>query len=627
MSSISIHKPGRKPIVVTKTINTNDDDGDDDDFDTPVADVRKPHYNGTATAETKRKRSNEDSDETSQSSQDENQEYEEDNETDGSGNENEDEDENSNYDESDESDENDKEKEQEKTHKVALKPARKMTIGEQLAKAAALQATTSTSMLPPPPQTQRKSITTVSNLPIASDETASSVARKPSRQQKKPDAKRARRVQFSVPEEVVSDTLEINGDKRTTSSRTAERIGGGDMISRRPSDISYRLETPKPTLVPESLQPSTAVFQTERTDEATENGADTESVSFQNLLPLTEYERAARLVVRGTLRAAEFKTPAIEEDKNATKDDDQSQKGTVSKIDVSASSSNSVLQSAYLQALNPSGGLQVAAYCNDMIRATKDRGFANSRGVSSLRQTPFVNSNMTTFVRTFVSAAMSGTPDDNVSEHMNQEEQRWLSTAIDRDYALMFFRSARAKEFRCAKGDRCYFMDLYDNQGYPIVKRIGTVYWKPQEVDTVRNTPQKVSAEAAERYCLGCKWNDAGILHNSAAMHGTTYGTNFVLCDTHVLVNMKQQFPVEQTIGLASDGFRGLMNNIPIMPKTGWVAEPDPHHSGCFIYRNEGMVPYPIPPAYYHRDSPASPLTLMGNQAAPTQQPFQSRGF
>lgn len=53
------------------------------------------------------------------------------------------------------------------------------------------------------------------------------------------------------------------------------------------------------------------------------------------------------------------------------------------------------------------------------------------------------------------------------------------------------------------------------------------------------------------------------------------------------------------------------------MSRVGWRAEPDPHYSGCYIYRNTNMHSFPTPLSFYQRDAPLPPLALAANQTAP----------
>ena len=424
-----------------------------------------------------------------------------------------------------------------------------------------------------------------------------------------------------------STTTVATGSNSSNNNTTL----ASDSVSRRPNDIVFQLNEPVSSIIPPSLEPSSAAFQTTPSNAVVATSQqqhdDDGSISLSNVLPMNTYNQAQRYLIHGALQAANFiipqepsPAPSATLPSSLTTTASTSTKATVApRQTVSAQASSGVLQSAFAQAQQPTGGVSTAAYVNHFTRTLLNRGYAPGEGVSSLRPTPYVGNSASTYITTFVSAAIEDAPSENASEHIPTDEQRAYSSATLYDWNVSFQRSVRrnSEEFACAKGSRCWGMTLLDAHRRPLPKTVWPVFWFPEEMKFVRTSPEKMKAEAAGRFCIGCKFSDAADLANRAAMRNTRVGTNWVICNAHVLVNVPGEYPIELTQGLCSNGYRGLINQIPWKSRVGWTAIPDPDHNGCYLYRNENMVTFPIPPEYYHRDAPPMPLALAANQSAP----------
>ena len=438
---------------------------------------------------------------------------------------------------------------------------------------------------------------------------------------------RKRRVEFTTPplKEQRSPSL---AEQIATATTTTTSGGGGEPMSRRPNDIVYQVREPPSSIIPPSLEPSTLAFSVParrmHTEDEAGAGMEDGSISMSNVLPLETYNQAQRMLIERTIQAS-FTIPTESIGATAvpttTKPTSSSSSAAAARANVSAASSSGVLQSAFSQALQPAAGVSIAAYANHFTRTTINRAYAAGDGVASLRPTPYVDNSASTFVTTFVQAAIEEAPNENAAEHIPSDEQRACSTAVLYDWAVSFQRSVRPGEFACSKGDRCWGNTLLDDRRRPIPKSTWPVFWFPEEIALVRSNPEKMKAEAVLRVCIGCKWADANALTNHAAMRNTRVGTNWTICNAHVLVNVKGdgggEFPIECTQGLCSNGYRGLSNQVPLSSRIGWSAVPDPHFNGCYLYTNSNMHRFPIPPEYYHRDAPPTALPLSANQSAP----------
>jgi len=432
---------------------------------------------------------------------------------------------------------------------------------------------------------------------------------------------------YDEEEEEAPPKVAANGSEQQTTaaesavgaraSSSANSNAAVETVSRRPNDIVYQLNEPRSEFMPPSLEPSSAAFAS-----TSQRQEDDASVSLSNVLPMKTYNQAQRFLIQGTLQAANFVIPREQNAGNGQQQQQQppppsSTKEIKPRQNISAQASTGVLQSAFAQAQQPQVGVSTAAYVNHFTRTLLNRGFAAGDSAASLRPTPYVTDSASTYVTTFVSAAIDEAPGDNAAEYIPNDEQRAHATAITYDWMVSFQRSVRPGEFACAKGNRCWGMTLLDDRNRPLPGSIWPVIWFPEEVPFVRSAPDKMKAEAAVRYCVGCKFSDAMVLSNSAAMRNMHIGTKFVLCNAYVFTNVPREFPVEMTLGLCSNGYRGLVNQIPYMSRVGWTATPDPHYSGCYIYTNNNMHTFPIPPEFYHRDAPPLPLALAANQSAP----------
>lgn len=440
---------------------------------------------------------------------------------------------------------------------------------------------------------------------------------------------RKRRVEFITPP--------LKEQRQSTTTVEQAAAASNEPMSRRPNDIVYQVREPRSTIMPPSLEPSSLAFSVpaRRMPAAVQEdepgaGMEDGSMSMSNVLPLETYNQAQRMLMERTIQArftipTESSTAAAPTSTSAASSTKSASAATTvasnARANVSAASSTGVLQSAFSQALQPAAGVSIAAYANHFTRTTINRAHATGDGVASLRPTPYVDNSASTFVTTFVQAAIEEAPNENAAEHIPSDEQRACSTAVLYDWAVSFQRSVRPEEFACCKGDRCWGNTLLDDRRRAIPKSVWPVFWFPEEIALVRSNPEKMKAEAASRVCIGCKWGDANALTNHAAMRNTRVGTNWTICNAHVLVNVKGdgggEFPIEMTQGLCSNGYRGLSNQVPISSRVGWFAEPDPHFSGCFLYTNSNMHRFPIPPEYYHRDTPPSALPLSANQSSP----------
>lgn len=420
---------------------------------------------------------------------------------------------------------------------------------------------------------------------------------------------------------VSTSAQETDAQQATPTSSRATN----ETVSRRPNDVVYQVHEPRNEFMPPPLEPSDAAFKVPSSIKQQDDTTDDASASLSNVLPLRSYSTAQRFLIENSLHAANFTVPReVPAAATSAKSSSTSSTPTTAtktlvpqRQNISTQASNGVLQSAFAQAQQPNVGIAMASYVNHFTRTLTNRAHANGDGISSLRPTPYIENSASTYVTTFVSAAIEEAPSENAVEFIPSDEQRAFSSATLFSYNKSFQRSVRPGEFACAKGDRCWGMNLFDSHRRPLPKTQWPVYWFQEEIQMMRANPDKMKQQAVERVCVGDMWKDANILTNHAAMRNTRVGTNWVISRAHVLVNVPGEYCIEQTQGLCSNGYRGLINQVPVQSDIGWSATPDPHYSGCYIYENVNIHPFPLPAEYYHGDSPAQPLALAANQMAP----------
>ena len=341
-------------------------------------------------------------------------------------------------------------------------------------------------------------------------------------------------------------------------SRRRDSQKASETVSRQPETIVYTLQEPPSSVIAPSLEPSSAAFQESAT-------ADEASVSMANVLPLQSYNVAQRFLIQGALNAANFSTPVEHaKDPNAASTTTTTTTSMAPARNASAVASAGVLQNAFAQSQQPAMGVSIAAYCNHFTRTLANRGHAASDSATTLLPTPYVNNSASMFVATFVSAAIEDAPDENAAEHIPSEEQRAASSLTLFGWNESFQRSVRPGEFACARGERCWGMTLLDDRRRPLPKTRWPVFWFQDEITLVKASSERMKAEASQRYCVGCKFHEAGTLTNHAAMRNTRVGTNWVLSNAHVAVNVPGEYPIETTMVSLFLCVRGLCRFRPL---------------------------------------------------------------
>lgn len=261
------------------------------------------------------------------------------------------------------------------------------------------------------------------------------------------------------------------------------------------------------------------------------------------------------------------------------------------------------LRAAFARAQTRKVGVGPAAYVNNIIRQVESARAQAVDGVTLLDTTPYVDPSGA-FATSFLSGMIECAPESLAAEVPPSAELRAASEAVTYEYMASFMASARPSDFACASGRGCFGMRLLDEQGRALPPTVWKVFFKPSELPDVLDNPQRFEQEAKTRYCIGCKLELAVNRIYTIAAHNARMRPNLLACDIHVFVDLPGEFPVAATVGLGSNGYHGLVQNIPRISRVGWRAEPDSQCTGCFLYA--WNVPrFPVPLAYYTPDAPS----------------------
>jgi hypothetical protein len=262
------------------------------------------------------------------------------------------------------------------------------------------------------------------------------------------------------------------------------------------------------------------------------------------------------------------------------------------------------LRAAFARAQTRKVGVGPAAYANNLIRQVESARAQAVDGVTLLDATPYVDP-AGAFATSFLSGMIECAPESLAAEVPPSDELRAASEAVTYQYLVSFMATARPSDFACASGRACFGTRLLDAHGRPLPPTVWKVFFKPSELPDVLDDPQRFEQDAKTRYCIGCKLELAVNRIYTIAAHNARMRPNLLVCDIHAFVDLPGEFPVAATVGLGSNGYHGLVQNIPRISRVGWQAEPDSQCTGCFIYA--WNVPrYPVPLAYYTRDGGAA---------------------
>jgi hypothetical protein len=262
------------------------------------------------------------------------------------------------------------------------------------------------------------------------------------------------------------------------------------------------------------------------------------------------------------------------------------------------------LKLAFARAQTRKVGVGPAAYANNLIRQVESARAQAVDGVTLLDTTPYVDP-AGAFATSFLSGMIECAPESLAAEVPPSDELRAASEAVTYQYLLSFMATARPSDFPCASGRACFGTRLLDAHGRPLPPTVWKVFFKPSELPDVLDNPQRFEHDAKTRYCIGCKLELAVNRIYTIAAHNARMRPNLLACDIHAFVDLPGEFPVAATVGLGSNGYHGLVQNIPRISRVGWHAEADSQCTGCFIYTWD--VPrYPVPLAYYTRDGAAA---------------------
>lgn len=309
-----------------------------------------------------------------------------------------------------------------------------------------------------------------------------------------------------------------------------------------------------------------------------DGGEDEESQSFGNILSIDDYDTTKRFMVRAALE-----TCAVDPGNTEGLTPEQVQR-------------HQSVRAACARASHP--GIEPAAVTNHLIRVVED-GLQTDGDVVS-RLTPYTTAQASAFARNFISRAIEVAPLETF-ETLPSVEMRSASKPLTREYIQGFQRSAYPGEPRCRNGDSCWGRRLLDSSMNPIVGTTWRVFWFPEELLKIQSNSSVYEKEASSRVCIGCKFEQANKRVNGPRHRNNCVANNILLCDAHVLVNVPGEYPVEATLGCMSNGYNGLVCNIPRMSLVGWTAEADSKRSSCYTYQ-DSIPAYPIPREFYDRD-------------------------
>jgi len=355
----------------------------------------------------------------------------------------------------------------------------------------------------------------------------------------------------------------------------------------RPSALGKR---PKDLLVHDAADTSSALPSAREATErvfASGDGDGARSESLSNTFGIDTYELTQRYLVQTALRTAQVEAQGDTEETAAERDARN-------------------VQAASAQAQQRRPGVQAAATCNHMVRIMQGDMERDAQGLVVLpNSTPYAEEDISAFASTFIANAIEQAPTFAAHEMLPSDEMRARSTPITYDYFVSFCRTAHPNEARCASGDACWGRNLYDAHGTPLVKTTWRVFWFPQEYQRVQQNPSHYANEAKFRYCIGCKFAKANNCVVNATLRNNRIRPEVLVCDAHVLVDVNGEFPAEATRGRLTNGYNGLVLNIPIMSRVGWSVAPDQQRSGCYQYYSN-IPRYPLGREYYERDSGAA---------------------
>ena len=257
------------------------------------------------------------------------------------------------------------------------------------------------------------------------------------------------------------------------------------------------------------------------------------------------------------------------------------------------------MRAAFARAQTRKVGLGPAAYTNNIIRQVESARARAIDGVTLLDATPYVDPS-SAFATSFLSGMIECAPESMAAEVPPSAELRGASEAVTYEYLTSFMASARPSDFACVNGRACFGTRLFDEHGRALPPTVWKVFFKPSELPDVLDHPERYELDAKTRYCIGCKLELAVNRIYTISAHNARMRPNLLACDIHVFVDLPGEFPVAATVGLGSNGYHGLVQNIPRISRIGWRVTADNQCTGCFIYAWD--VPrFPVPLAYFAR--------------------------
>ena len=365
---------------------------------------------------------------------------------------------------------------------------------------------------------------------------------------------------------------------RSRTSSTGGSSGGSKStgLSKRPKDVFIvRKEEEK------SVEKSSVVFESgtgagksvgvKANGGNDGGGGDTHAID--------SYQETQRFLVEGMIKAGDITQSSREKEQEAKQ-----------------------VACAVHAAQNKRMGLTGACLVNHAIRVV-DSARSLGGGVTALGSTPYTNAFNDNFIRRVVERA------PQIEDTVVPDEVRVRSQAVSRAHIEASYSSAppsrgqdiHPRDTPCARGKDCWTMELYDENNQRLPATVSRVFWFPSELSEMTTQPRKFKDEARKRLCIGCKILQANEFTVNVQARGNEVEP-FALCaDFHVLVNVAGQYPVMGTIGRGSNGYAGLVGNVPRASRLGWVAKPA-ELPGCFQYIQVSMPPYPIPQTFYQRD-------------------------
>lgn len=259
------------------------------------------------------------------------------------------------------------------------------------------------------------------------------------------------------------------------------------------------------------------------------------------------------------------------------------------------------LRAAFARAQARNIGVGPAAYTNNIIHQVESARAHAVDGVTLLDSTPYVDTSGA-FATSYLTSMIECAPEALAIDSEPGSELASASEAVAYEYLCSFMCTARPGDFKCASGAACFGMRLFDEHGRSLTPTVWKVFFKPSELPDVLENPARFAKEAESRYCVGCKLELATNRYFTALAHNARMRPNVLGCDIHVLVDLPGEFPIVTTIGLGSNGYHGLLYNVPRITRVGWRIEPDSQCAGCYVYVWD-LPRFPVPPAYYARDA------------------------